>query len=253
MTANSGPVAQRHFVRSSSSDLAKRREIPAVIQPVVWVVDDEPAVCSAIKRLLGASGYNVQVFLDTTHLVECGRPATPCCLILDVHMPEVDGVEFLERLNRAGIRIPTIFITGLGNVPMSVRAMKAGAVDFLPKPFAVDEMLRAVAGALAVDEEQLKLAKEAADLRQRYLRLTDREREVFRAVTKGLLNKQVGAQLGITEKTVKVHRARVVEKMEAESLAELVRMADVLGPHLSAVAALSPVNADVQADQGWAS
>jgi FixJ family two-component response regulator len=238
----------RHRVeRSRSAGTSKCGDKTGEHQPLVWIVDDEPAVCSAVKRLLVADGHEVQVFLSAKQVAECGRPAVPCCLILDVHMPEVDGLEFLEGLNRAGIRIPTIFITGFGNVPMSVRAMKAGAVDFLPKPFDVEDLLRAVRGALAADEQQLRQAHDSADLRRRYQRLTDREREVFHAVTGGLLNKQVGAQLGVTEKTVKVHRARVMEKMDAESLAALVRMADLLRIHPPA-SALAGSNVDVQPD-----
>jgi len=247
MPSDSRPAARRQVGHSPYTHTPPHGNAAAdEARPVVWIVDDEPAVCSAIKRLLVASGFKVQAFLSSAHVAESGRPTVPCCLILDVHLPEGDGLAFLEGLNRAGTRIPTIFITGYGNVPMSVRAMKAGAVDFLPKPFDAEELLTAVRRALATDEQLLSQEHESDDLFSRYQSLTDREREVFHAVTGGLLNKQVGAQLGITEKTIKVHRARVMEKMCAESLAALVRMAHQVQLRTTAAAELSASNADMQ-------
>jgi FixJ family two-component response regulator len=199
--------------------------------PVVLIVDDDAAICTSLKRLLRAEGIAARTFPDTERLHEFGRPCGPCCLVLDVNLPNVGGLEFMDVLLGAGVRLPVIFITGVGTVPMSVRAMKAGAFDFLPKPFEAADLLRAVRRALAVDELLLAREQSLGDLRRHYRNLTDREREVFAAVTGGLLNKQVGSQLGVTEKTIKVHRGRVMEKMGAESLAALVRMACELDIH----------------------
>ena len=196
--------------------------------PVVLVVDDEPAVCSSVKRLLRSAGHRVQTYSGAERLSRSGRPAGPCCLILDVQMPALNGLDFKRSLERNGVRIPIIFITGVGSIPMGIQAMKDGAVDFLPKPFDGEELLQAVERALVADARLLEQEREHAELRRRFESLTAREQEVCFAVTDGLLNKQVGAEFGVSEKTIKVHRARVMEKMEATSLAELVRMADVL-------------------------
>lgn len=196
--------------------------------PVVLVVDDEPAICSSIKRLLQAEGHRVETHLCAEHVLRSGRPPGPCCLILDVQMPEVSGLEFKRRLEMSGIRIPIVFITGVGSIPMGIQAMKDGAVDFLTKPFDRADLVGAVERALAVDAQLLERERELTDLRRRFAHLTAREREVCFAVSDGLLNKQVGAEFGVSEKTIKVHRARVMEKMEATSLAELVRMADAI-------------------------
>jgi FixJ family two-component response regulator len=198
--------------------------------PIVLVVDDEASVCSSIERLLRAAGYRVRTYEDIEQLALSTRPAVPCCLILDVHLRDVNGLEFKRVLERAGIRIPIIFITGFGNIPMGVRAMKGGAFDFFPKPFDVEELIESVGRALEFDARSLRQEQETGDLRRRFRSLTEREREVFFEVTEGLLNKQVAASMGITEKTVKVHRARVTEKLGAESFAGLVRMADLLRP-----------------------
>jgi FixJ family two-component response regulator len=200
--------------------------------PVVFVVDDEPAVCSSLRRLLRAAGYRVQTHGATDWLLQSGRPAGPCCLILDVQMPGVSGLEFKRLLDQNAVRIPIIFITGFGSIPMGIQAMKDGAVDFLTKPFDGEELLGAVGRALEADARLLEHEREVAELHRRFDRLTAREQEVCFAVTDGLLNKQVGAQFGVSEKTIKVHRARVMEKMGATSLADLVRMADVLRPEL---------------------
>jgi FixJ family two-component response regulator len=196
--------------------------------PVVMVVDDDPSVRAATERLLRAAGYPVRTFPDTRTLFAHGRPDGPCCLILDVRMPGEDGLHFQQALADAGVRIPIVFITGHGDIPTRVRAMRAGAVDFLPKPFDAGQLLAAVAIALQADVRSLDDQQHLADVRDRYQALSPREREVFAAVTSGLLNKQVGAELGVTEKTVKVHRGRVMEKMKAEGLTDLVRMADLL-------------------------
>lgn len=196
--------------------------------PVVLVVDDEPAICSSVKRLLRSVGHRVQTYSSAERLSRSGRPPGPCCLILDVQMPALSGLDFKRSLEENGVRIPIIFITGVGSIPMGIQAMKDGAMDFLPKPFDGEELLRAVDRALKADARLLERERELAELRRRFDSLTAREQEVCFAVTDGLLNKQVGAEFGVSEKTIKVHRARVMEKMEATSLAELVRMADVL-------------------------
>jgi len=200
--------------------------------PVVLVIDDDPSVRSSLNRLLRGAGYHVKAFASPSRVFDAGRPRGPCCLILDVELPKVNGLAFHQSLERAGVRVPTIFITGYGSIPMGVDAMKAGAADFLPKPFDVDHLVRAVRRALDEDARLLAEEREMAILRRRYENLTLREREVFFAVTGGLLNKQAASQLGITEKTIKVHRGHVTEKMEAESFAALVRMADLLAVEL---------------------
>jgi FixJ family two-component response regulator len=205
--------------------------------PVVLVVDDEPSICSSVRRLLRSSGYRVETHCSAVRLTASERPPGPCCLILDVQLPGVSGPEFQRSMERNGVRIPVIFITGVGSIPMGVRAMKDGAFDFLPKPVDGEELLRVVERALAVDARLLEREREMAELRWRFDSLTARERDVCFAVTNGLLNKQVGAHFGIGEKTIKVHRARVMEKMQADSLADLVRMADMLRPDTEHVGA----------------
>jgi FixJ family two-component response regulator len=195
---------------------------------VVFVVDDDRSVCASIRRLLLAAGFHVRAFSGTKQLFAHGRPAGPCCLVLDVQLCGEDGLTFQDELTRAGIAVPIIFLTAHGDVSMSVRAMKSGAADFLTKPFDVPQLLRAVEQALAKDNSTLLHQRQIAELRRRLDALTPREREVFAAVTAGMLNKQIAIDLNIAEKTVKVHRGRVMEKMKAVALAELVRMADML-------------------------
>lgn len=197
--------------------------------PVVLIVDDDPSVSTAIRRLLRSAGYQVHAFENTKGLLARGRPDGPCCLILDVRLQGEDGLKFHEQLMRSEARLPVVFLSGHGDVATSVRAIKAGAVDFLLKPFDANKLLDVVAVAIKSDAQAMDLRQAAADLRQRLVTLTPREREIFAAVAAGLLNKQIAANLGIAEKTVKVHRARVMEKMGAETLPDLVRMADLLG------------------------
>ena len=197
--------------------------------PIVFVVDDDASVRTSLRRLLQATGYQIQAFSSTSNLFVEGRPDTPCCLILDVRLPEVDGLSYQETLSAMGVRVPIIFISGWGDVPMSVRAMKAGALDFLEKPFDRARLLECVRAAIARDAQELEEERLLADLKRRYATLTPRECEVFAAVSAGRLNKQVGYALGVVEKTIKVHRAHVMEKMGAEALVDLVRMADSLG------------------------
>jgi FixJ family two-component response regulator len=199
--------------------------------PIVLVVDDEPSICVAVKRLLRSAGYNVRTFENTQQLFAHGRPNGPCCLILDLRIPGEDGLQFQQRLSERGIQVPIIFVSGHGDIPTSVRAMKGGALDFLAKPYDATQLLEAVAKALQQDTKQLSTNRHLVELHQQYASLTSREREVFAAVSAGLLNKQVADELGIAEKTVKVHRARVMEKMHAVASADLVRMSDVLRLH----------------------
>jgi FixJ family two-component response regulator len=210
---------------------------------IVLVVDDEPSICMATARLLRSAGYHARTFDNTQQLFALGRPSGPCCLILDLRIPGENGLQFQQRLNDRGIQVPIIFISGHGDIPSSVRAMKGGAIDFLPKPYDEKQLLTAVANAIDQDTRQLSTSQHKVEMLEHYKSLTSREREVFAAVAAGLLNKQVADELGIAEKTVKVHRARVMEKMHAIALADLVRIADSLGLHWE-----SPVNTATYSD-----
>ncbi len=204
---------------------APRHLLPAT----VFLLDDEPGMLKALTRLLKAEGFTVQAFTSAKTFLESYRPETLSCLVLDVSMPELNGLELQERLTRSGLLVPIVFLTGHGDIPMSVQAIKAGAVDFLTKPVKDADLLRAVRAALQRAAEQRELISETASLRQRYASLTPRESEVMAHVVAGLLNKQIAAELGTGEHTIKVHRARVMEKMGVESLADLVRAAERLG------------------------
>lgn len=195
----------------------------------VFLLDDEPGMLKALTRLLKAEGFTVQAFTSAKTFLESYRPGTLSCLVLDVAMPELNGLELQDHLTRSGHLVPIVFLTGHGDIPTSVQAIKAGAVDFLTKPVKDADLLRAVRAALQRAAEQRELVSEIALLRQRYASLTPRESEVMSLVVAGLLNKQIAADLGTGEHTIKVHRARVMEKMGVESLADLVRAAERLG------------------------
>jgi FixJ family two-component response regulator len=198
-------------------------------KPLVFIVDDDGQVRRALERLVRSVGLDAVSFPSAQEFLEQQPPAGPACLVLDVRMPGLSGLDLQQKMTEAGLNVPIIFITGHGTVPMSVRAMKAGAVDFLQKPFDDQELLDAVNIALDRSLREQRSETELAETRQRLETLTPREREVFALVVSGLLNKQIAAELGTAEKTVKVHRARVMQKMQADSLAELVRIAERLG------------------------
>jgi len=199
------------------------------VQPVVFVVDDDHSMRKALGSLIRSVGLEARLFSSAPEFLAVKLPYAPCCMILDVRLPGLSGLDFQVKLANAKIEIPIIFITGHGDIPMTVRAMKAGAVEFLTKPFRDQDLLDAI--QVAIDRDKLRIENEnmATMLRKRFETLTSREQEVMACVTGGLLNKQVAAEIGITENTVKVHRGNVTKKMGAKSLAELVRMADVLG------------------------
>jgi FixJ family two-component response regulator len=199
------------------------------VAPKVFVVDDDPSVRGGLTRLLASAGYTIEAFASAREFLMRERYAGPCCLVLDVRMPGLTGLELQETLAAAGRRLSIVFVTGHADVPMSVKAMKDGAVDLLTKPVDAEDLLKAIQRAVAKDVEDLSEEARVAEIRGRIKTLTPRETEVFALVVTGMLNKQIASALGVGEKTVKVHRARVLEKMRAGSVAELVRLADSVG------------------------
>jgi len=201
----------------------------ATEEPVVLVIDDDPSLREALSSLFRSVGLRVEVFASAPELLRKKLPETASCLVLDIRLPKRSGLEFQTELANANIQIPIIFITAHGDVPMSVRAMKAGAVDFLTKPFRDQDLLDAVMAALERDRKRREEERGVAELRSLFEGLTPREREVMSLVTTGLMNKQIAGDLGVSEITIKIHRGHVMRKMRAKSLADLVRMAEVLG------------------------
>jgi len=221
------PRAARETIVSKSApsqaDPAKAKE------QIVYVIDDDAVMREALSSLFRSVDLQVKVFGSAPELLQGSLADKPSCLVLDIRLPGVSGLEFQVELARAGIHIPIIFMTGHGDIPMSVKAMKAGAVDFLEKPFRHQEMLDAVARAIESDRKRREGQKTLSELQARFESLTPREREVMGWVTAGMMNKQVAGEMGVTEITVKIHRGHIMRKMQMRSLADLVRVAETLG------------------------
>jgi FixJ family two-component response regulator len=199
------------------------------LQPIVFVVDDDPSLRKALASLFRSVGLQVEVFGSAPEFLQSKLPDVPSCLVLDIRLPGPSGLDFQAELAKGNIHIPIIFVTGHGDIPMTVRAMKAGAIDFLSKPFRDQDMLDAVATAIERDRRRRKDERIISDLRAHFDSLTPREQEVMGLVAAGLMNKQIAAEIDLAEITVKIHRGHIMKKMGARSLADLVRMAEMLG------------------------
>ena len=213
-------VGQRNSSAKSASN---------TYQPTVFVVDDDTSMREALARLFYSVQLRVEVFGSAQEFLQSKRPDVPGCLVLDIRLPGLSGLDFQTGLMDADVRIPIVFITGHGDIPMSVRAMKAGAVDFLTKPFRDQDLLDAVAAAIQRDQKRREHENAIADLRAHFASLTPREREIMALVASGLMTKQIAFQMELSQITVKVHRSHLMKKMEARSVADLVRMAETLG------------------------
>jgi FixJ family two-component response regulator len=201
----------------------------ANVPGAVFVIDDDPSMRAALEDLVSSVGLQVRLFASPQEFLQSKLPDVPGCLVLDVRLPGMSGLTFQNELGKAGLALPVIFITGHGDIPMSVRAMKAGAIEFLTKPFHEQQLLDAIHTAIERDKERRREALIAVELQERYVTLTERERQIMALVVMGRANKQIAAELNLSEMTVKVHRGQVMRKMKAASLPELVRMADRLG------------------------
>lgn len=204
------------------------------LRPIVYVIDDDPSMRAALEDLVGSVGLQVRAFASPQEFLESKPADAPGCLVLDIRLPGMSGLSFQKELVKAGLPLPVIFITGHGDIPMSVRAMKAGAVDFLTKPFHDQDLLDAIHAAIERDRDKRRDTLLITELRKRYETLTERERHIMGFVVAGRPNKQIAAELDLSEMTVKVHRGQVMRKMKARSLPELVRMSDTLGAALQA-------------------
>ena len=204
-------------------------EIVSEENPVVFVIDDDASVREALRGLFRSVAIDVRMFGSTQEFLQADRPDAPGCIVLDVRLPELNGLDFQDHLAKSDIQLPIIFITGHGDIPMSVRAMKGGAIEFLTKPFNDRDLLQAVELGIRRDRDRRKNVLAVTKLRKRLALLSPRERKIMAQVVRGLLNKQIAASLGLSEITIKVHRGRVMHKMGAKSLMELVGMADKLG------------------------
>jgi FixJ family two-component response regulator len=200
-------------------------------QALVYIIDDNEDIRLSLDSLFRSVGLETRMFGSATDFLDADRPEIASCLVLDVRLPGVSGLDFQDQLVRKGSPVPIIVMTGHGDIQMSVRAMKAGAVDFLVKPFRDQDMLDAVSAALQADRDRRQQEGDFASLRQRYQDLTDREKQVMTLVTSGLMNKQVAGELNLSEVTIKIHRSSAMRKMEAKTLADFVRMADLLKRH----------------------
>lgn len=198
-------------------------------ESIVFIIDDDPLYGRSSERLVQSVGFSVQSFESARDFLNSQRPNVPSCLVLDVRMPGLSGLDLQRELAEAGVHLPIIFVTGHGDIPMSVQAMKAGAIEFLTKPFRDQDLLDAIQQAIARDRVIRHQGARDADLRRRYESLNPREREVLKWVVSGMLNKQIADELVATERTVKFHRGNIMRKMQAKSLAELVRIADAIG------------------------
>jgi FixJ family two-component response regulator len=223
-----GDSGSRDSVREGIIVIQRRLSRQNEETPIVLVVDDDPEVRDALSSLFRSVGLESRLFGSTTEFLQHRLPDAPCCIVLDIRLPGVGGLDFQDQLTRANIHVPIVMITGHGDIPMSVRAMKAGAVDFLTKPFRHQDMLDAVAQAIKRDGERRDSEKSLAELRGLFESLTTREREIMMHVTAGLMNKQVAAELGLSEITVKIHRGHLMRKMGVRTLADLVRAAEAL-------------------------
>ena len=205
------------------------QEAASAKEPIVFIVDDDASMRRALANLFQSVGLKVEVFGSAPEMLRSKLPDVPSCLVLDIRLPGLSGLDFQTELTKANVRMPIIFMTGHGDIPMTVKAMKSGAVDFLTKPFRDQDMLDAVVAAIERDRKRREAEKIMASLQALFETLTSREREVLALVASGLMNKQIAAELGLAEITVKIHRGHIMKKMGARSLADLVRKAETLG------------------------